>query len=114
MHRSASQASTYQCCPRKYRYRYLDKLPSKPSEHLAIGSAFDDAMTYIIQNYSSEPKELDTLIKASIEVMRNAARKMLAEDGYDAQIVRQANNVIEHLARLIPFYWKRHLQLEGL
>lgn len=114
MHRSVNQANTYQCCPRKYRYRYLDQLPSKPSEYLAIGSAFDDAMTHIINHYSTDPELLKPVIKAAIELMRTVADEMLERNGFDEQTVRESKNVISHLALLIPDYWEKTLPATGL
>jgi hypothetical protein len=111
MHRSVNQANTYQCCPRKYRYRYLDQLPSKPSEFLAIGSAFDDAMTHIIKHFDGPT---DQLLEDAIALMKSNAQKLFIQYELDAQTVRESMNTINHLARLIPSYWKKYLVLEGL
>ena len=35
---SHSKLELYKQCPRKFKYRYIDKLPTKPFEHLAKGS----------------------------------------------------------------------------
>ena len=37
-HLSASSVKTYQMCPRKWRYRYVDRLPEPPSAAMARGT----------------------------------------------------------------------------
>lgn len=47
-HLSYSSISTYLLCPRAWRYKYIDKLPSKPSAALVFGSAIHEAVEDII------------------------------------------------------------------
>lgn len=117
MHRSVNQVNTYQRCPRQYRFRYLDQLSSKPSEHLAIGSAFDDAMTQIIEQggiSELQPTPSSGCVQAAIQLMRNNALKMLRENKFDEELIRESMNVIFHLSKLIGPYWSKFLPIEGL
>lgn len=41
---SFSRVDTYQNCPRKFRYAYLDRLPREPSPHLSFGSSLHGAL----------------------------------------------------------------------
>lgn len=41
---SFSRIDTYQNCPRKFRYGYIDRLPTKPSPHLSFGSSVHAAL----------------------------------------------------------------------
>jgi RecB family exonuclease len=41
---SFSRVDTYQLCPRKFRYAYVDRLPSVPSPHLSFGSSIHAAL----------------------------------------------------------------------
>jgi RecB family exonuclease len=41
---SFSRVDTYQLCPRKFRYAYIDRLPSVPSPHLSFGSSIHAAL----------------------------------------------------------------------
>src|SRR5690606_28965879 len=41
---SYSQLSTYERCPREYKYRYVLGLPTPPSSHLAFGSSVHDSL----------------------------------------------------------------------
>ena len=44
MRLSYSAISTYQSCPLQYRFRYIDRLPSRPSAALEFGSALHKAL----------------------------------------------------------------------
>ena len=41
---SFSRIDTYQNCPRKFRYSYVDRLPSKPGPHLSFGTSLHNAL----------------------------------------------------------------------
>lgn len=43
-HLSYSSIHTYQMCPRSWRYRYLDQVPTKTAAALTFGSAFHNAI----------------------------------------------------------------------
>jgi len=47
-HLSYSSISLYQTCPRAWRYRYVEKIPTPASASLAFGSAFHSAIETII------------------------------------------------------------------
>lgn len=117
MHRSVNQANTYQCCPRKYRFRYLDQLPSKPSEYLAIGTAFDDAMTHIIKNggiSESQSKPHPEVIEEALTLMHENALELLNKGDFESDTVADSMNVIFHLSKLIGPYWNKYLPEIGL
>ncbi|MTV26905.1 PD-(D/E)XK nuclease family protein [Nitriliruptoraceae bacterium ZYF776] len=41
---SFSRVDTYQLCPRKFRYAYVDKLPGRPGPHLSFGTSIHNAL----------------------------------------------------------------------
>ena len=41
---SFSRIDTYQNCPRKFRYAYIDRLPGKPGPHLSFGTSIHGAL----------------------------------------------------------------------
>lgn len=41
---SFSRVDAYRTCPRKFRYAYIDRLPSEPSPHLSFGSSIHAAL----------------------------------------------------------------------
>ena len=62
-HLSVSQVNTYLLCPRKYRYRYIDRLePEFRSGALAFGTAVHSALGWWFeQRIAGEVPELDAL-----------------------------------------------------
>lgn len=55
---SYSAISTYQTCPLQYKFRYIDKLPTKPSAALEFGGALHQAL----HDLYKERKALDDLL----------------------------------------------------
>lgn len=43
---SYSQISQFDKCPLSYRFRYVERLPAKPSHHLSFGSTVHEALEY--------------------------------------------------------------------
>ncbi len=41
---SFSRIDTYRTCPRKFRFRYVDRLPTLPSPHLSFGTSIHGAL----------------------------------------------------------------------
>ena len=46
---SPSSINTYRQCPRKYYYRYIKRLPTKPSIHLVRGTVAHSALEYFFE-----------------------------------------------------------------
>ena len=46
---SPSSINTYKQCPRKYYYRYIKRLPTKPSIHLVRGTVAHSALEYFFE-----------------------------------------------------------------
>lgn len=59
---SYSQISTYQQCPKKYRYQYIEKRPTRPSPDLDFGSSIHNTLRDFHQNYDTKQEPLDTLL----------------------------------------------------
>ncbi len=58
-HLSYSSISTYQLCPRSWRFRYLEKPDVPASPNLLFGSAFHDAAESIIETRATSGAPLD-------------------------------------------------------
>jgi len=65
---SFSRIDTYTNCPRSFRYRYLDRLPSVPSPHLSFGTSIHAALeayhARTLLGPLSEQELLDALYQA--------------------------------------------------
>lgn len=76
---SFSKISTYKECPLKYKYRYIDKIPSKPSVHLIKGSKVHK----LLENY-----ENSTAGEYS-EIVRNFAESELGQEILSKPSIRE-------------------------
>lgn len=117
-HRSVSQLNTYQRCPRQYYYRYLKKLPEKPSEFLIVGSAFDEGMTFIIDNCKCDTKSNirpdDDVVDAGILLINNRLEKLLGDSPFDDEIKEDSREKIFQLSKLVRPYFMEFLPDTGL
>lgn len=117
-HRSVSQLNTYQRCPRQYYYRYLKKLPEKPSEFLIVGSAFDEGMTFIIDNCKCDTKSNirpdDDVVDAGILLINNRLEKLLGDSPFDDEIKEDSREKIFQLSKLVKPYFTEFLPDTGL
>jgi RecB family exonuclease len=61
---SFSKVDTYQTCPLKYRFGYVEKLPGKPNPQLSWGSSIHAALECWWGQKLPEPPLVDTLLQA--------------------------------------------------
>lgn len=55
---SFSRIDTYQICPRKFRYRYVDRVPGKPAPALSFGTSIHEALEWFYdRKLPEEPTE---------------------------------------------------------
>lgn len=116
-HRSVSQINKYQQCPRKYRYKYIDKLEEPGNIFFAIGSAVDKALEHIVANHNftkEHPSPPDELIQDALQVMETTRIAKIAEFNCTEEEAQEVVDTCFHLGRLIPFYFKFYLPHAGL
>lgn len=58
---SNSKINSYQTCPYKYKVIYIDRMPGKPSPHLAFGTILHDTL-YTFEKLPSRKKNFDNLV----------------------------------------------------
>lgn len=61
---SFSRIDTYQNCGLKFRYAYIDKLPTKPAPQLSFGKSIHAALEAFYDRKLPEPPPVDVLIDA--------------------------------------------------
>ncbi|RJQ31143.1 MAG: PD-(D/E)XK nuclease family protein [Actinobacteria bacterium] len=64
MRLSYSAVSTYQTCPLKYKFQYIDKLPTKPSAALSFGSSLHSALEFMYKVKVPTPPSLEDVLQA--------------------------------------------------
>lgn len=57
-HLSYSSISSFLLCPRSWRYKYIDKVPTKTSPNLILGSAFHATVEKLVSEPEINPTEL--------------------------------------------------------
>ena len=74
---SYSQISTYQQCPLKYRFQYIERRPSKPSPHLAFGNTIHNALKDFHEDFDPN--------RASLADLLNLYEKNWLAEGYESK-----------------------------
>lgn len=64
---SFSRIDLYATCPRSFRYRYVDRLPSRPSRHLSFGSSVHAALEVFHDQALPEHPDIELLLAALYE-----------------------------------------------
>ncbi len=59
---SFSRIDTYRTCPRKFRFRYVDRLPTRPSPHLSFGTSIHGALEAFHDRKLPEPPSEEQLL----------------------------------------------------
>ena len=74
---SYSQITQFEKCPLSYRYRYVDRLPTKPSPHLSFGITLHSALEQFYRQHIYErPRE------AQVAWVRDYVLENWHEDGF--------------------------------
>ncbi len=63
MRLSYSSISTYQNCPLAYKFRYIDRLPTKRTPYLSFGTSLHAILAYFYEASSVKPPSLDRLLE---------------------------------------------------
>lgn len=74
---SYSQINTYQQCPLKYRFQYVERRPTKPRPHLALGNTIHDTLRDFHREF--DPK------RANLEDLLNLYEKNWVTEGYESK-----------------------------
>ena len=61
---SFSRVDTYRSCPLRFRFSYVDKLPTKPSPHLSWGSSIHTAIEAWWDSKLPEPPPVEVLLRS--------------------------------------------------
>ena len=100
-HLSPSSASLYKECPRKWKFRYLDRLPDPPGEPALAGTFAHRVLELLLQLPASE---------RTVESARKLARQAWPEIERDPDFSALA--LTEEQAK--AFRWRGWLAIEGL
>jgi putative RecB family exonuclease len=90
---SFSRIDLYGTCPRSFRYRYVDRLPSKPSPHLSFGSSVHAALEEFHDRTLPERPDVDALLAALYDHWDRAGFAQLPRDE-QLRFYRHAQDVL--------------------
>ncbi|MGH8903310.1 MAG: RecB family exonuclease [Egibacteraceae bacterium] len=101
---SFSKVDTYQLCPLKYRFSYIEKLPGTPSPQLSWGSSIHAALERWWGQKLPEPPPVDALLQALYERWDDAGFEGMDREE-KLKWYRHAQDVLRrHHARYAPTY----------
>lgn len=60
---SASSIKTYEQCPKKYYYNYIERIPQKEHDYFELGNLCHETLEFFHDIYSKEGNKFDTLNK---------------------------------------------------
>lgn len=101
---SFSKVDTYQLCPLKYRFAYVEKLPGKPSPQLSWGSSIHAALECWWSQKLPEPPPVDALVQALYDHWDDTGFEGMTREE-KLKWYRHAQDVLRrHHARYAPTY----------
>lgn len=84
---SYSQITTFSTCPLQYRFRYVEKIPVKPSKFLSFGDSLHKAIEKF-QKLIISKRELPQT-KTEEEILLEMLEKNWRKDGYESEAEEQ-------------------------
>lgn len=100
-HLSPSSASLYQQCPRKWRHRYIDRLPDPPGEPALVGTFAHLVLEHLLQMPAGQRSQ-----EAAKKLARDHWHEVESDDDY------QALSLTDEQAK--AFRWKAWEAIAGL
>lgn len=97
---SASRVKTYQQCPRKYYYNYIEKLPRKEWPHFDLGTLVHGALEYFHEEFRKDGSDLNLkrMMKVSFKAQRDEMEK---EKPLTDKVLLEARDLLlEYLGRM--------------
>lgn len=91
-HLGYSRIASYLECPRKYKYTYIDKLPSKPGPAMARGTAYHNTLEALL-NWKIKKNDL-----APLDLSKRAAVHYAHEE-------RLSASETDRVVYAVEFYW---------
>lgn len=98
---SASRVKTYQQCPRKYYYNYIEKLPRKEWPHFDLGTLVHGALEHFHEGFKKDGAEdlnLKRIMKTSFKAQRDEMEK---EKPLSNKVLLEARDLLlEYLSKM--------------
>jgi len=99
---SASRVKTYQQCPRKYYYNYIEKLPRKDWLHFDLGTLVHGVLEYFHANFKTDARRSALNLKRTMkESFKKYREHMEEEKPLDHGVLIEARDLLaDYLKRM--------------
>ena len=101
---SYSQISTYQQCPLKYKYRYIERRPTKPSPYLAFGNTIHNTLRDFHKDFDPRETVLGDIL--------NLYEKNWLTEGYESK--EEETRFRKEGTRILKSYYQTALKNPNL
>ncbi len=99
---SPSSVKTYEQCPRKYYYSYIEKLPKKTFEHFDLGTLVHGALEFFHSEYPDESKRPNDLQQLMSESLKRQWDKMIVKSNISRETFIDAKTLLKgYLSNII-------------
>lgn len=90
---SFTRVDTFERCPRRFRYQYVDGLPQRPAPQLSFGSSIHDVLEWVYDRKLPELPSLDETLQKLFEVWDSSGYEDVPREE-QLSAYRQARDVI--------------------
>lgn len=106
---SPSSINMYRQCPRKYYYRYIARLPTKPSIHLVRGTIAHSVLEFIFDE--EFPKDLDWRTALQLKTLQLLEKywKEHEEELNSLELTPEELNQYKEETKMMLLNWEQHL-----
>ncbi len=99
MRLSYSSISDYRNCPLKYKFRYVDRMPTKKTPALSFGSSLHEVLAYIYNVKTPDPPPIE-------EVYKSLEKEWLSA-GYSSKA--EEKQYYEHGKKVLANYYEKNI-----
>lgn len=99
MRLSYSSISEYKNCPLKYKFHYVDRMPTKKTPALSFGSSLHEVLAYLYNVKTPDPPPIDEVYKV--------LDKEWLSDGYSSEA--EEKQYYEHGKHVLANYYEKNI-----
>ncbi|MEF3245096.1 MAG: PD-(D/E)XK nuclease family protein [Caldisericaceae bacterium] len=100
---SYSKISTYIKCPLRYKFIYVDKLPTEVKPYFSLGNSVHK----VLEKFYSPNENFIVLKKLPFQYLLELFEENWISDGYKTQ--KEENNAKEKAKKMLIGYYKKHI-----
>ncbi|HLC38967.1 MAG TPA: PD-(D/E)XK nuclease family protein [Patescibacteria group bacterium] len=102
MRLSYSAINTYQTCPLMFKFQYLDRLPTKPSEKMWFGNHLHETLKFILEDVYHLPTQAETIKLYSENFDKSIFAENEVAQNYFANGLKIVENFYSRIKKAMP------------